>query len=87
MERNTKEPMMLTQIEGTPKAPGQWTMVTAECKDKFPIVLACPKCGRLNTVSSKTHLVTISPIGGLTLSPRFICARCNWAGSIKNGNY
>lgn len=77
----------LTRVDGTPKEPGQWTLVNAECKDRFPVVLACPKCGRLSSISSKIHLVTLGGDGALTLSPRFVCSRCNWKAAIKNSNY
>lgn len=77
----------LTRVDGTPKSPGQWTLVTAECKDRFPVVMACPKCGRLSSISSRVHMVILSGNGALTLSPKFTCSRCGWKAAIKNSNY
>jgi hypothetical protein len=88
-KKQTAPITQLTRVEGTPKEPGQWVLVSAECRDRFPIVLSCPKCGKLSTISSKIHLVTFSADGTLTLSPRFNCSneKCKWKAKIKNSNY
>lgn len=78
---------ILTKVERTPKFPGEWVRMTNETSEVYPIVICCPECTRLSSVSTQKHKITFHHDDTFSLEPSYVCPfpPCTWHVWIKHG--
>lgn len=76
--------MNLRQVEFEPNQPGDWQLF----RDNYshPVLLACPRCGKLGMISSKHYTISLHYDGSISLEPEYKCSQCTGRFQIVHGN-